>query len=211
MAPRGRLSTEERDSIAMAAAQRYKQGESWAEIARDYNLTSAYVRRLTTARHPINYHRWGQQPTADIEQVNQLRDNGCTLEGIAEALGCSRQAARTALERAGRTPPTRYPRLSERRVPSPAETASLVQLYEACPQAPRNREGSRNTRGPEGRALAEACRALVDDGIPMATLSTALGRGPTWIHWLLGTHDLRPDPHRVQTTSRRTRCNDRGR
>lgn len=205
MAPRGRLSTEERDSLAMAAAQRYKQGESWAGIARDYNLTSAYVRRLTTARHPINYHRWGQQPTADIEQVNQLRDNGCTLDEIAEAMDCSRQAIRTALETAGHTTLTRYPRLSQRRNPTSSETATLIQLYEVCPQAPRSREGFRNTRGPEGRALAEACRSLVDDGIPMAALSAALGRGPTWVHWLLGTHDLRPAPHRVQTTSRRTR------
>lgn len=127
------------------------------------------------------------------------------MDEIAEVLDCSRQAVRTALERAGRTPPTRYPRLSERRDPTQTEIATLIQLYETCPQAPRNREGFRDTKGPEGRALADACRTIVDDGTPMATLSTALERGPTWVHWLLNCHDLQPELHATQTTSRRTR------
>lgn len=205
MTPRGRLSAAERDKLAASAAERYTLGESWAEIAQDYGLTSTYIRRLVAARHPIRYRSWGQRPVADVNEVSRLRSEGNTLDEIAKVLGCSQQAVRTALERAGRTTRTRYPRLSERRDPTLAEIASLVQLYEGCPQAPHNREGFRDTKGPEGRALAEACRVLVDDGIPMTTLSKALGRGPTWMHWLLSTHDLRPDPHRIQTTSRRTR------
>ena len=47
-------------------------------------------------------------------------------------------------------------------------------------------------RGDEGRALAEAYRALVDDGVPMLTLSLDLGRDATWARWLLECHDLRP-------------------
>ncbi|RCS69503.1 hypothetical protein CIK73_06085 [Brachybacterium alimentarium] len=81
----------------------------------------------------------------------------------------------------------------------------MTQLYEACPQASRARPGARNVRGDEGRILAEACRELIDDGIPMEPLSRDLGRGPTWIHWLLGLHALRPDPHAARNTARRTR------
>lgn len=205
MGPKRRLTAAERDDIAAAAVQRYEQGESWAEIAVDYGLSSAYVYRLTAARHTINCRRWGQRPIADVDEVIQLRSQGYTLEAIAQQLDCSRQAVRTALERVDHAASTRYPRLSRRRDPSSAEIASIVQLYEQCPQAPRNREGFRNTRSTEGRALAEACRHLVEDGIPMATLAKSLGRGPTWIHWLLNTHDLRPEPRQVQTTSRRTR------
>lgn len=205
MGSRTKLTESERTNLAATAAQRYHDGESWAQIAQDYGLTSTYVRRLTTARHKVRYRSWGQQPTANVNDVARLRSEGHTLDEIAQELGCSRQAVRTALERAGRTTDTRYPRLSERRNPTPVEIATLLQLYEECPQAPRNREGSRSTRGPEGRALAEACRSLIDDGIPMATLSKALGRGPTWIHWLLSSHDLRPDPRPVKTTSRRSR------
>lgn len=29
-------------------------------------------------------------------------------------------------------------------------------------------------------------------------------RAETWVHWLLSCHDLKPDPHAVRTTSRRT-------
>ena len=61
------------------------------------------------------------------------------------------------------------------------------------------------TGGDEGAALAEACLALVEDGVPMQTLSTALGRGPTWVHWLLGRHDLRPQKRETRSTRRRTR------
>lgn len=173
MGPKKRLTAAERDGIAAAAAQRYERGESWAEIAQDYDPTSTYVHRLTAARHAINYRRWGQRPIADAELVCRLRDEGRTLNEIAEELGCSRQAVRTALETAGRTEPTRYPRLSQSRSPTPAELEQARALYEACPPAPRARPGARNVRGPEGRLLAEACRALVDEGVPMQKLSQA--------------------------------------
>lgn len=205
MAPKSRLTAAERDNIAAFAAQRYEQGDSWVEIAQDYDLTSTYVRRLTIARYTINYRRWGQRPVADVELVCRLRDEGHTLNEIAEEIGCSRQAVRTALEATGRTKPTRYPRLSQSRSPTQAELEQTRALYEACPPAPRARPGARNVRGTEGRLLAEACRALVDDGIPMQRLSRALGRGPTWVHWLLSCHGLKPDQHAVRTTSRRTR------
>jgi len=65
--------------------------------------------------------------------------------------------------------------------------------------------GSRSVHGDEGRALAEACAILVDDGIPMATLSRSLGRGHTWVHWLLNSHYLQPEPRPTQSTSRRSR------
>ena len=205
MAPRTKLTKIERTTLATTAAQRYHNGESWVQIAQDYDLTSTYVRRLTAARHTINYRRWGQRPVADVELVCRLRDEGRTLNEIAEEIGCSRQAVRTALEAAGGTKPTRYPRLSQSRSPTQSELEQTQALYEACPPAPRARPGARNVRGAEGRLLAEACRALVDDGIPMQRLSRALGRGPTWVHWLLSCHDLKPDQHAVRTTSRRTR------
>lgn len=134
------------------------------------------------------------------------RDEGESLDEIAAALDCSRQAVRTALERAGRVPQTRYPRLSTRRSPTADEVARLQEMYEACPEAPRSRPGFRYIRGEEGRYLAEACQELVLSGIPMATLSKAIGRGATWMHWLLKCHDLHPDPHAAGTTSRRTRA-----
>lgn len=200
-----KLTPEQRDQIAADAAARYRAGESWAQIGADYGITGAYTYRLTTARYDITFRRWGQQPVADVDEVARRRQDGQNLDQIADALGCSRQAIRTALETGGGVPSTRYPRLTERRLPADDEIAELRRLYEACPQAPRARPGSRNVRGDEGRALAEACRALVDAGIPMTTLSHAMGRGPTWMHWLLSVHDLRPDPHPVGTTSRRTR------
>lgn len=204
-----KLSPEQRDDVADDAAIRYRAGESWAEIATSYDLTPQYVYRLTTARHDIAFRRWGRQPFADVEEVVRRREDGQTLDQIAEDLGCSRQAIRTALETAERTPKTRYPRLSQRRLPTEDEIAEIRGLYEACPQAPRNREGSRAVRGLEGRALAEACRSVVDDGVPMQTLSLALGRGATWLHWLLNIHDLRPEPHPIHTTARRTRKSNR--
>lgn len=200
-----KLTDAQRDQVAADAADRYRAGESWAEIAASYDLTSQYVYRLTVARHDIDFRRWGQRPIADVDEVVRRRDEGQSLQQIADALGCSRQAIRTALEAADRTPATRYPRLSERREPTPEEISWLTALYEACPPAPRNREGSRAVRGPEGRVLAEACRTVVDDGVPMQTLSVALGRGATWLHWLLGCHDLRSEPQLVRTTARRTR------
>ena len=199
-----KLTPAQRDQIAVDAAARYRAGESWAQIGADYGITGAYTYRLTTARHDITFRRWGQQPVADSDEVVRRREDGQSLDQIAYALGCSRQAVRTALETAGGVPSTRYPRLSERRLPTDDEIAELRRLYEACPQAPRARPGARAVRGDEGRVLAETCRELVDDGIPMQTLSRALGRGPTWMHWLLSIHDLRPDPHPAGTTSRRT-------
>lgn len=38
----------------------------------------------------------------------------------------------------------------------------------------------------------------------MQTLSRALGRGPTWVHWLLELHDERPQTREARTTRRRT-------
>lgn len=102
------------------------------------------------------------------------------------------------MERTGRADTTRYPRLSTRRRPTAVELEHISQLYEACPQAPRAREGARNVRGDGGRAL-------VDDGVPMLTLARDLGRGATWIHFILECHDLRPAPHAIKSTARRTR------
>ena len=201
-----KLTPEQRDDVADDAAIRYRAGESWAEIAARNCLTPQYVYRLTVARHNITYRKWGQRPVADVSEVLERKDDGQTLDQIAEELGCSRQAIRTAIETAQRTVATRYPRISKRRAPSACEISRITGLYESCPQAPRNRDGSRAVRGPEGRQLAEACRTVVDDGVPMSTLSVALGRGATWVHWLLGCHDLRPEPRPVQTTSHRTRC-----
>src|SRR5699024_5657499 len=165
---------EQRDQIAADAAARYRAGESWAQIGADYGITGAYTYRLTTARHDITFRRWGQQPVADVDEVLRRRKDAQSLNQIAEALGCSRQAVRTALETAGGVGSTRYPRWAERRLPTDDEIAETRRLYEACPQAPRARPGARAVRGDEGRALAEACRELVDDGIPMQTLSRAL-------------------------------------
>lgn len=202
---RGRLGAEQRDRIAADASARYEAGETWQQIGVRYGLSGAYVRRLTTARHDITYHRWGQRPAADPQDASRRRDEGQTLDEIAAALGCSRQAVRTALETAGRTPATRYPRLSERREPTPDELERIRALYEACPAAPRSRPGAHDVRGPEGRAVAQACHDLVITGVPMQTLSRALGRGPTWAHWILGIHDLRPATRSTQSTARRTR------
>lgn len=200
-----RLTPAQRDAIAAEAATRYAAGETWQQIAARYNLSSEYVRRLTTRRQHVVYRRWGQQPVADPQEVCRLRDEGQTLDRIADALGCSRQAVRTALEAADRDTDTRYPRLGQRRRPTTAELEQITQLYEACPPAPHARPGARYVRGREGQTLAEACRHLVDDGVPMQTLSQDLGRGGTWIHWLLGCHDLRPSLRAVRSTARRTR------
>lgn len=200
-----KLTPIQRDQLATDAAARYRAGEAWIQIAADYGVTADYVRRASIARHDITYRRWGRQPIADVDEVLPRREDGQTLDEIAEALDSSRQAIRTALETAHGVPSTRHPSLSRRRQPTDAEVADLRTLYEACPQAPRNREGSHAVRSPEGRALAEACHNLVTDGIPMATLSRALGRGPTWMHWLLSIHDLRPNPRAAHTTTRRTR------
>ena len=91
-----RLSSKQRDAIARVAVERYRGGATWAEIGADYGITGEHVRRLTVARYNVVYRRWGQQAVADIEEVCRRRDAGESLNTIAEALGCSRQAVRTA-------------------------------------------------------------------------------------------------------------------
>lgn len=112
---------------------------------------------------------------------------------------------RTAIERSAGTPTTRYPQLANRRVPTESEIHELAELYEALPPALRSRPGHRDTAGETGLVLAIACRELVESGVPMQTLSLALDRGPTWVHWLLGRHGQRPEPRKGRTTSRCTR------
>lgn len=202
---RRRLTAGERDAIATDAVARYVAGETWKQIASTYGITGEHVRRLTVARHDIAYHRWGSRPVADVDTVLERRTAGETLDQIAAALGCSRQAVRTALESRQGPPASRYPVLGQRRAPTPTEVERLMALYNACPPAPRARPGSRYTRGDEGRVLAEACAAVVTDGVPMATLSRAIGRGTVFVHSLLTLHDLRPVPHRARSTARRTR------
>ena len=200
-----RLSPEQRDQIAADASTRYELGETWQQISASYGISGVHVRRLTTARHNIKYHRWGKRPVADPQEVSRRRDEGQTLDEIAAVLGCSRQAVRTALEAGGKRSATRYPRLSQRRDPTPEELEHISALYEACPAAPRSRPGAHDMRGPEGRAVAEACHDLVAEGVPMQTLSKALGRAATWVHWLLGIHDLRSAVRPTRSTARRTR------
>lgn len=202
---RRRLTAGERDAIAADAATRYVAGETWKQIGSAYGVTGEHVRRLTVARHDITYRRWGSRPVADVDTVLERRTAGETLDQIAAALGCSRQAVRTALESRQGPPASRYPVLGQRRAPTPTEVEQLMTLYGACPPAPRARPGARYTRGAEGWVLAEACAAVVADGVPMATLSRAIGRGTVFVQWLLTLHDLRPVPHRGRSTTRRTR------
>src|SRR5690606_1688787 len=112
-------------------------------------------------------------PIADPLEARRGREEGQTLDEIAAALGCSRQAVRTALEAAGSTPATRYPRLSQRREPTPDEIELVRELYELCPDALRSRPGARDVRGSEGRTVAQACHDLVVSGVPMQALSRA--------------------------------------
>lgn len=198
-----RLTDTEREKIARAGHERCVAGESWAEIARDLDLHPGSLRRIVAQLAPVEYRRPGQRAVADPAEVARRRERGESIQSIAEALECSRTAVRTALESVSGPPATRYPRLSTRRAPTDEELLELKRLYEACPEAPRNRPGHRETRGEEGAELAEACAALVADGVPMQTLSLAMGRGATWVHWLLGQHDLRPTQR--QSRSNRTR------
>lgn len=66
--------------------------------------------------------------------------------------------------------------------PTPAELAKLRLLIRQCPPAPWARPGHLDMGGPKGLAVAERCLALVEDGVPMQTLSLALERGATWVH-----------------------------
>lgn len=204
----GRMTEADRVRIAAVAFERYESGESWDQISKDFDIHPGHVRRLTTARHPVSFRRWGQVRVASIDEVTRRRADGESIQAIATALGCSRTAVRTAIERAAGVPMSRYPRLSARRDPTQAELRKITALYEACPPAPRARPGSRDTGGENGLALAIACRKLVESGVPMQNLSRALGRGPTWVHWLLGRHDQRLEPRAGRTTSRRTRAVD---
>lgn len=203
---RRRLTEVDREQIAAIAHERYASGESWTQIAEHFDLHPAHVRRLTTARHRVEFRRWGQGHVADAEEVLGRRSNGESIQAIATALGCSRTAVRTAIELSAGAPETRYPSLADRREPSESELHKLTVLYESCPPAPRARPGHRDTAGEYGLVLAIACRELVDAGVPMQTLSLALGRGPTWVHWLLSRHEQRPEFRKGRTTSRRTRA-----
>lgn len=205
MTPNRRLTPEEREAIAREAHDRYLAGETWAQIAADHDLHPGHVCRLVRIHAPVEYRRWGQKPIADVDDVARRRAVGQTLDQIAAALGCSRTAVRTALEASGGTPVSRYPRLSGRRAPTDAEIRELMAMYDACPVASRARPEHRDVRSAAGADLAAACRAIVDDGVPMGTLSRALGRGVTWVHRLLALHDERPTPHPGRTTGRRTR------
>ncbi|GEM_PF-2672879 len=202
---RGRFTEEQREQIARSAHERYEAGQTWEQIALDVDLHPGTVRRLMMERHPATLRRWGQQPVADPEEVARQREAGESIAAIAEALQRSHTAVRTALEATGGRPETRYPWLSTRRDPTGGELEALEALYAACPPANRNRPGCRETTGPEGELLADACLALIEDGVPMQTLSLALGRGPIWAHWLLGKHDRRPQPRAARSTSHRTR------
>ncbi|WP_152351541.1 helix-turn-helix domain-containing protein [Brachybacterium subflavum] len=202
---RGRLTEEQRAQIAADAHDCYEAGESWREIALELDLHPGTIQRLVAQRCPVTFRRWGQKPVADPAEVARRREAGETLDEIARALGCSRTAVRTALESEQGPPVTRYPRLAARRMPTDTELAELRRLLEACPPAPRSRPGYLDLGGPEGLQVATRCLVLVDDGIPMATLSRALGHGPTWVHWLLGKHDLQPPERQSRSTSRRTR------
>lgn len=202
---RGRPTAAEREEIARTGHDRYEAGESWDAIARDLELHPGSLRRIVAQLHPVEYRRWGQRTVADAAEVVRRRERGESIQSIAESLDCLRTAVRTALESVSGPPATRYPRPSTRRAPTDGELQELRRLYEACPEAPRNRPGHRETRGDEGAELAEACAALVAGGVPMQTLSLAMGRGATWVHWLLGQHDLRPAQRQSTSTTRRTR------
>lgn len=202
---RGRLTEGERERIASIAYKRYTSGETWAQIAASFDLHPGHVRRLTTARHRVEFRRWGQDPVANADEVMRRRAQGESIQTIATALGCSRTAVRTAIELTTGAPTTRYPKLADRREPSVSELHQLTELYEALPPAPRSRPGHKDTAGEAGLELAIECLQLVDSGVPMQTLSLALGRGPTWVHWLLGRHGQRPEARQGRTTSRRTR------
>lgn len=202
---RGRLTEEQREEIARTGHERYTAGESWAAIAQDLGLHPGSLRRIVAKLDPVEYRRWGQQAVADPTEVIRRRETGETLAQIAESLGCSQTAVRTALEATKGLPLTRYPELHTRRSPTHTELDKLRLLLEQCPPAPRARPGHLDMAGPEGLELARGCLVLVEDGVPMVTLSRALDRGPTWVHWLLSKHELRPAERQSRSTSRKTR------
>lgn len=195
------LTPEQRDHIAADAARRYAAGESWRQIAVDHGIHKDTLRRLTVARHDITVHPWGQKPIADVALVRELRGEGRSIPAIARELGLSQTAVRTALGTEGRE--TRYPLLGQRADVTDADKVRVRALYEACPPS-QGRPGARATRGPEGRLLAEACRELVDAGVPMETVGRALGRAPSYMSWLLACHDLMPGRRRTLPVTLRT-------
>lgn len=187
------LDPAQRDRIAAEAARRYTLGESWRQIAPGFGLHPDTVRRLARARTMVETRPWGARPALDPLEVQRRRDEGWSIPRIAQHYGCSKTAVRTALESARGAPPrTRYPMLAGTREPTAVETRDLLLMYDALPSAPRNPH-AKATRSEDARNLAVACRTLVDDGVPMQTLSLALGRSKGWVLWLLGIHDLLPD------------------
>lgn len=196
-------SAQERAALGRVARARYEAGETWRAIGADLGWDPTTVRRAAEDAGPVAHRRWGAQPVADPHRVLERRREGASIPELAQELGCSQTAIRTALEAATEGPSvTRYPRLSGRRSPTLSELEQLRQLYEACPLL--GPHGARATAGPEGMELAQACRSLVDDGVPMQPLSLALGRASTWVHWLLGRHDLLPPRRPARSTARRT-------
>lgn len=196
-------SSQDRAALGRVARARYEAGETWRAIGADLGWDPTTVRKAAEASGPVQRRRWGSQPVADPAAVLSRRQQGASIPALAREFGCSQTAIRTALEAATSSPSaTRYPRLSERRSPTAQEIVYLRGLYEACP--PLGPRGARATAGPEGLVLAQECRRLVDDGVPMQPLSVALGRTITWVHWLLGRHDLLPPRRPARSTMRRT-------
>lgn len=99
------------------------------------------------ARHQIAYCRRGCCPAADPYEVCRHRYDRKTLDDIAYALSCSRQAVRTTLETAHRKTPTRYPRLPQRQDPTRDEIDRVRALNESCPDAPRSPLGRGTSAG----------------------------------------------------------------
>ena len=103
-----KLTPEQRDDVADDAATRCRAGESWAEIAARNCLTPQYVYRLTVARHNIDYRKWGQRPVANVIEVLKRKDNGQTLDQIAEIHGAIRAALTRRFGAHGDTVPILY-------------------------------------------------------------------------------------------------------
>ena len=85
----------------------------------------------------------------------------------------------------------------------------LPVLFRLCPKDQAAEVFAELTPGTQ-QALIDALsdtelKAVIDDGVPMQTLSVAIGHSTGWVHWLLSCHDLRPKPRPVATTSRMTR------
>lgn len=196
-----RLTAEQRDQIAADAARRYADGEVWQQIGASYGITGEHVRRLTSAAKTSPTDAGGSAPPSTPRRsVSDVMNDRPSARSPRVSAALAKPCALRLNPPA--EPPRRAAPVSPRAVGPPPPSSSI---YEECPLAPRARPGVRNIRWEKGWALAEACRALIDDGIPMETLSRDLGRGPTWIHWLLGCHDLRVPTRATRSTARRTR------